>query len=208
MANSYQILIYRAFTVFFVTVSNIKINLKARNSREAVDRILNFETDISLAGRVSYGDKLSVIPFSKDKVVLVVSPKNDLCEQKKVDLRELTGKPIIIREAGSALRELILEAFRRAEISPNIIMELGDSDAIKTLVEHGIGLSFMSLTMVREEIKKGILRVIDISDADLTIHNDIIYHKNRAASHLLKTFIDHALETFQVVEKSANFGRT
>lgn len=171
----------------------IKLGLKAGNSQEAVDGVLNFESDIAIAGRIPYDKKLLAVPFFKDQVVLVSSISNDLYEQKRINFKTLTGKPIIIREEGSGLRNFTFELFKKNEISFEFIMELGNDDAIKKAVEHGIGLSFMTYSMVKEEVERGILGVIELSDMKLTRDYDIVFHKARKASNLIKAFTNEAL---------------
>lgn len=142
---------------------NIRIFLKAENSFEALNGVLSFESDIAITGRIPYDDKLLAIPFISDKLVFIGSPKDELFKGKKIDLRKLTGKPIITRENGSLLKKMTLEIFQEEGISPNIIMELGNCDTIKKLVEDRIGFSIMTFTMVKDEVKTGILKAVDIS---------------------------------------------
>lgn len=161
----------------------------------------NFEVDIAIPGRIHYENKLLFNPFITDDLVLVASPKDDLCKRKKIALKELVGKPIIIREPGSGLRKFTLEIFEKEGISPNIIMELTHCDAIKKLVEHGIGLSFMTYTMVMDELKMGILRKVDLLNKNSTMQFDIVYHKSRKASQLINAFIQTALNTIPDLQK-------
>ena len=171
---------------------NIKIILKSGNAKEAVDGILNFELDIAIVGRIHYDDKLKALPFFKDKFVLVCSPQQGFLKQNIIDFKELAGKPIIIREPGSGSRSLILDVFEKEGISPSIAMELNNSDVIKIMVEQGVGLAFMPYFMVRTEIEKGLLGVVEISNAELTRYYDIIFHKVRESSHLIKVFVNQA----------------
>ena len=180
---------------------NIKIILRAGNSQEAVDSAANFEADIAIPGRIHYDNKLSFTPFITDHLVLVASPKNDLCKRKKIDLKDLVGKPIIIREPGSGLRKFTLEIFEKEGISPNIVMELTHCDAIKKLVEHGVGLSFMTYTMVMDELKRGILKKVNLLNKDSNMQFDIVYHKSREASQMVKAFIQTALNTIPDLKK-------
>lgn len=180
---------------------NIKIILKAGSSQEAVDSVANFEGDLAISGRIHYADKLLFTHFITDKLILVTSPKDDLGKRKKISLKELAEKPMIIREPGSGLRKFTLELFEKEGLSPNIIMELTHCDAIKKLVEHGVGLSFMAYTMVMDELKKGILREVNILSEDPNMQFDIVYHKSREASQLIKAFIHTALNTIPDLQK-------
>jgi hypothetical protein len=59
----------------------------------------------------------------------------------------------------------------------------------------------MTYTMVREEVKKGILKVIDLSNINPTIDFDIVYHKIREASKLIMAFVNISLETVPRLKK-------
>jgi len=184
---------------FIKNYPSIKITLKAGNSLEAMSAVLNFESDIAVISNIAvrrryYGKNLLAIPLFADKVVLVSSPKNILSKHNEIDPKELAGEPIIIRELGSGLRELTLEFFRREGISPHIIMELGNLDAIKKVMEYGVGSSFMTYSMVKEEVENGILGVINLSRTNLSSDYTMVYHKRRETSALIKTFVNQTLK--------------
>src|SRR5919198_1229485 len=58
--------------------------------------------------------------------------------------RDLVGAPLILFERGATLRRVIDDWFRRAGHVPAAPMELGNTEAIKKLVEAGLGLSVTS----------------------------------------------------------------
>jgi len=180
-------------TLFKDKYPNIKVNLRAGDSQEAVDWILNFNSDIAIVGRVNYPDKLEVIPIFEDQLVLVASSNSELFKKGKIQIKELRGKPFIMREEGSGIRKILLELFEQEEISPNVVMELGNSDAIKKLVNQGIGLSVLTKTMVHDDIKRGFLRPIRL-DKKLILNFDIVFYRSRQSSHLIQAFKDLALE--------------
>jgi len=173
---------------------NININLMAGNSQEALDGLLNFTSDIAIIGRIDYPSKLEVIPIFTDELVLIVSPNNHLFEKGEIEIKELHGKPFIIREEGSGTRKLLLELFEKEGISPNIVMELGNSDTIKELVNKGVGLSVLTWKMVEDDVSKGLLRAIRLCNKKLMLTFDIIFHKSRNSSSLIHAFKDLSLD--------------
>jgi DNA-binding transcriptional LysR family regulator len=181
---------------------NIKINLRAGNSQEAVDWVLNFTSDIAIVARIDYPDKLAVIPVFEDELVLIASPNSGLFRMGETEFRELDGKPLIIREEGSAIRSLLLKEFEKEGIKPNIVMELGNSDAIKELVNQGIGLSILTWPMISDEIKRGRLRTVRLTDKKLTINVDIIFHRSRESSRLIQVFKDLVLEVLSRIKSN------
>jgi DNA-binding transcriptional LysR family regulator len=92
---------------------NIKIDLKAGNSQEAMDLVLNFASDVGIVSGLDYPDKLAGIPIFADQLVLITSADSRLFGTEETQLRELEGKPLIIREAGSGIRSLILKEFEK-----------------------------------------------------------------------------------------------
>jgi DNA-binding transcriptional LysR family regulator len=56
-------------------------------------------------------------------------------------LEELRGRPVIMPERGTALRELLLRAFTDAGFSPLPLFETSDPQTIRQLVAAGLGLS-------------------------------------------------------------------
>jgi DNA-binding transcriptional LysR family regulator len=72
---------------------------------------------------------------------------------KTVDAPTLAGYPLILFEAGATLRRVIDGWFHRAGVAPRAPMELGNTEAIKKLVEAGLGLSVTSWFSVKSEVR-------------------------------------------------------
>jgi DNA-binding transcriptional LysR family regulator len=72
---------------------------------------------------------------------------------KTIDAPTLAGYPLILFEAGATLRRVIDGWFHRAGVAPRSPMELGNTEAIKKLVEAGLGLSVTSWFSVKSEVR-------------------------------------------------------
>jgi len=70
-----------------------------------------------------------------------------------VDAPTLAAYPLILFEAGATLRRVIDGWFHRAGVAPRSPMELGNTEAIKKLVEAGLGLSVTSWFSVVQEVR-------------------------------------------------------
>jgi len=70
-----------------------------------------------------------------------------------VDALTLAGYPLILFEAGATLRRVIDGWFHRAGAVPRTPMELGNTEAIKKLVEAGLGMSVTSWFSVKSEVR-------------------------------------------------------
>ena len=73
---------------------------------------------------------------------------------------DVAREPLILFEQGATLRRVIDEWFHRAGATPRTPMELGNTEAIKKLVEAGLGWSVTSSFSVRAEVRAGQLRAM------------------------------------------------
>ncbi|MEH7524091.1 LysR substrate-binding domain-containing protein [Bacillus sp. JJ1503] len=86
------------------------------------------------------------------------------------------------------------EFLRDRGIVPSNIMEFWSIEAIKRSVMSGLGISYLPLMTVQDEIKEGKLKMIPC-EADLKqIYSQVVYHKNKWVSPALSSFIDITLK--------------
>lgn len=105
---------------------------------------------------------LDVAPFRPDELVLVVAGTGPLAARASISLDELVALPFLAREPGSGTRKVIEEALRAAGASVRAYLELGHTEAIKTAVALGQGVSILSRHAVARECRAGELRILPI----------------------------------------------
>ena len=91
--------------------------------------------------------------------------------KKQVFIRDLLGERLIIREKGSGSREILemgLKEKNQSLESFNNIMELGNVNLMKSMVEKGIGISLMYRDAALKELKQGTLVEVPIEDLKMT----------------------------------------
>jgi len=71
----------------------------------------------------------------------------------------------------------------------NIAAEVGSTEAVKQSVRADIGVSFLSLFAVKDEIPRKTLRKISIKDFRVSRHFYIATDKARAISPICQSFI-------------------
>ncbi len=99
-------------------------------------------------------------PFVADEIVVVVPSKHEWVGQQ-VEVQQLCKAPFILREKGSGTRRVVEAALRAAGIQmkhTRVIMELDSTEAIKSAVEAGLGVGFVSRRAIQKEVKLDTLR--------------------------------------------------
>lgn len=167
----------------------IAVSMDGSSSRGLVEGILQHRYELAVVARVPYPERITFIPYTRDEILLVVSPHHALARKKKVSLSELAKEPVILTDAKSAVKFSVWKGFEQRGLHPASIIEAGNIEFIKQLVERGKGYSFLASICVREEIKQGVLSTIPLENGIFTMDIDVIHLKGKTLSPAASTFL-------------------
>ena len=123
--------------------------------------------------------------FFDDHVVLVVPTDHPWAARTEIAATELRGVDFILREQSSGTREEMELALQSAGINLdelNIVMEIGNTEAIAMAVEEGIGVAFISRTVARRGIELGRLKEVPVAGLSLRREIFIAHSKRQPAT--------------------------
>ncbi len=132
--------------------SAIRFFVREQSSQQSVEDVLSGELDLGivtlpvkmpLESRAPAA-KLEIEPWVEDELRLIVPPEHPLSEKDSFRWAELDDQPLVLFEAGSAVREIIDHRIEEAGIAVDIVMELRAIESIKQMVAQGIGAGFVS----------------------------------------------------------------
>jgi DNA-binding transcriptional LysR family regulator len=167
----------------------VQISVNIFPNQVVIENTAKLEADL---GFISYSlehKKLLVREVLEDRLVLIAPPSHPLARRKILHPPHLEGQPLIMHEKGSGTRDIIDAFLRKNNLSVPISLELSNNEAIKRAVEQGMGLSFISEHVVREEIHGKKLRAIPLADPSLKRKFYLIHHKDKYLSQPLQIFI-------------------
>src|SRR5947199_85527 len=132
--------------------------------------------------------ELAVSPFYRDEVVAIAPPDRRWRRGRRAAARDLVSAPLILFERGATLRRVIDDWFRRAGEVPAAAMELGNTEAIKKLVEAGLGLSVTSWFGVAAEVRRRKLAAARL-DPPLYREIGVIRRRDKPRTRVLEAFL-------------------
>jgi len=91
---------------------------------------------------------VSNTPLGREEMVVVLNSGHRLAGKSKLTLRDLASLQFILSEKDSAMHRLITQYFEQLGVTPRIIMEVENHEAIKSLVAAGLGASILPLCAV------------------------------------------------------------
>jgi len=167
---------------------SIKITLEVGNSEEIQKSLLDYKNDLGLIGLVKASSRFESVPFLREELVIIVSPKHPLGKRKAVSLKEIEGYTFIIRAKGSTTRRILSQAFEELDIHPSLLIEAGSSEFIKQWVSEGKGVSIIVKRLGEDEKKRGMIKMIPLLEK-LYFEVAVLYLKEERANPAIKAFI-------------------
>ena len=105
-------------------------------------------------------------PFLEDELVLIVSAAHEWAELKSIPCSEIAAAPLLMRERGSGTRRVVEMALARQGVKANslhIVMELDSTEAIKSAVEAGLGVGFVSRWAIAKDLRlNNSFRIVEV----------------------------------------------
>lgn len=161
---------------------HIRVRAGISDSMAVMAQVERGEVSLGLVGRKTDNPHLEFRYLASDRIVLVVPPDHPLSKRKKVSMKQLTGYPLVLREAGSGLRHCFEKSLERAERSLadfRVALELGSNEAIKEAVLRGVGVAVLSVYAVQKELKANQLHALKVNDLHCDRDMFIVQDKRR-----------------------------
>ncbi|KJS21946.1 MAG: LysR family transcriptional regulator [Clostridiaceae bacterium BRH_c20a] len=174
----------------------VNVLLNITNSNNVVSNILNGISKIGLIEGKTSCPELLQTKITSDNLKLVASP--DVFHINRVTGGEFLKLPLILREEGSGTRDVIVSTLERHDINiqqANIVMELSSSEAIKSAVIGGKGISILSQLAIKKELATGVLKEIQLADLSFAADYYIIQDSNICPKSVEKSFTEFILSS-------------
>jgi len=122
-----------------------EIRVSVNVTEETVAGLHDRRFDLGLISLPVPEENLNIIPLF-DEELMIVRPSSSKVrghQTGSVRVAELTRVPFLLYPRGTVLRVLIDHFFKDIGVSPKVVMEAEDTEAIKRLVESGFGYSIL-----------------------------------------------------------------
>ncbi|HEV2007923.1 MAG TPA: LysR substrate-binding domain-containing protein [Burkholderiales bacterium] len=182
----------------------VQTHMMVANSETIENHIADHTIDLGLIESPSRLPSLQTEVCCDDELVMICAPGHKLAALTSVMPQQLAGEPYISRESGSGTRQFADNYLRQSGMAPedlNIVMELGSPEAIKGVVETGIGVAIMSRATVAKELKLGSLAAIPLAPR-LIRTLSLVYPREKFRSRLVLTFVEFATEKMRAMAEA------
>lgn len=125
---------------------HVQISILSCTQEDALDRIMEEDADLSVVSSETRLERIETQNFFVDQIIMIVPASHPFAQRKSIDLTEILDEPVIIREPTSGTRRAILAELSAHDITLeelNILLEVGNAEAIVAAVGAGLGISFV-----------------------------------------------------------------
>jgi len=141
--------------------SGVELTLVLSDSKDITTRVENGDIDVGFVGSREETKRIAYRKFLEDNIIFVAP----LDFAEAIDIHDIADYPLLTREPGSGTRKCFETALRKRHLKLedlHVVGELGDTEAIKAAVREGMGISYISNRAVREELERGLLKVLPV----------------------------------------------
>jgi len=173
---------------FHASHPGIRLFVREEGSQAVTEAVARGELElgiVTLPVRSPPRPPLVVEPWANDELVLIAPRRSPLSKQSDFDWSELEGRPLVLFQAGSAVRNLIDRRLAQAQIGVQIVMELRSIESIKQMVRQGIGAAFVSRFALDRRAK-----ALPCRGRPLHRQLALVYRQDRSLSPATREFLE------------------
>ncbi len=167
----------------------VQVSVYRNFTRKILERVENGSIDVGIATMPIRSTAVKAQPIFRDRIMLMVSPKNPLAHRRSASIAEIAGQPLIFPATGTT-RRLLDKHFRPYRTRMRIVMELPSVSMIKRFVAAGVGVSLISASFAAHEVAVGEARLIPVEKVELWRELALVYRADRTLPRAAAAFID------------------
>lgn len=157
-----QYVLARLLASFLAEHSRLRLSVHSGNTETVVQLLLDRKISIGLVAGPARHRAVRAEPFMEDEMVLIAPPDFEL---NRVSRDQLVASTLLLREPGSGSRHIVETALREVHLSVRSFknrIELDSTEAIKSAVEAGLGVGFVSRYAIEKEVELRALKVVGV----------------------------------------------
>lgn len=135
----------------------VEITVEEARTSLLLDGVAAHRLDVAVVTSQGQVPQVDLELLFDEELVPILAPDDPLAGRSDVTLAELGERPFLLLETGFGLREIIWNACRNAGFTPRVAQEMESVQAIKALVQIGMGVSLVPSMTVDQEVRLGLL---------------------------------------------------
>jgi DNA-binding transcriptional LysR family regulator len=163
-----QYVLPRLLGAFLNEHPRVQFSLHSGNTSQIVQLLVENKLSIGLIEGPTRERGIRAEPFMEDELVLI-APSG--FESSHLSYAQLVASNLLMREHGSGSRHVVETALEKGGLklkSFKNVMNLDSTETIKSSVEAGLGIGFVSRWAISKELELGALKLVEVAGLKIT----------------------------------------
>lgn len=151
---------------YIMKYPDIRLHMKMAETTELLQKLDDGEIDFAIVDGFFKKSEYDVLPYFKGDYIAISSPAY-LFKKEVQNVEDLLEERLLMQEPGAGTRETLEHVLRERNLSVDAFArtaEIAGLHTLKELTKAGSGITFIYEAAVREELKSGSLRQIELQD--------------------------------------------
>jgi LysR family transcriptional regulator, low CO2-responsive transcriptional regulator len=179
----------------------VHISIYRNFSHKILQRLEDGSLDLGIVTLPLKSPNLKMHVINRDRLRFMVSAKNPLAQRTHVTLDEIAAAPMIFPKTGYT-RQVLDKLFRPHRSRLRIAMELPSIGMIKTFVAADVGISIISESFARDQVKSGEVKLLNVEGLDLWRELALVYRRDRSLPRAVQSLIGMIRENRKLQESA------
>ena len=123
-------------------------------------------------------------------ICVIASAEHRLAGYPNINLKDIKDDTYILTEKNCSYRTVFEKQLNKVRVSPNIFLEIGNTEVIKRFVTANLGITVLPEFAVAEELKNSKVVRLYPEDFVLEMEGQIFIHKNKWMTSGINAFIE------------------
>ncbi len=174
---------------------HISIRFTTGDSTVMLDMLNHNEADVIITlDNHLYNKDYIIAKEQQLSMHFVANAKSKFANRKNLSIKDIINEPFILTEHGQGYRRVFDRELAKKSLELTPFLEIGRTDIITSLLAQSNMISYLPDFVTKPLIDSGKLCYLDITDMNIDIWKQLIYHKNKWMSKSLKAFIEFVKE--------------
>ena len=165
----------------------MQLSVRMGNSQQALHDLEHYTTDVAVLAGLYDRPELLAREYARHAIILFAHVDHPLARREQIEIHELRGQPLLLREQGSTTRSALEKVLQEAGIEPRTSLEIGSREAIREAVARGLGVGTVSEA---EFIADPRFKPVRIAGDPARTTTYVYCMKERSESLLVRSFLN------------------
>jgi DNA-binding transcriptional LysR family regulator len=177
----------------------VRIALSVHDTHSVVELVAARELELGIVGAARRHRSVRFEPFFEDEVILACPPGHPFAD-RTVTIDELRAEQLILMQEGAGVRQIVDDELRGLGLrlrDLDVRLELGLQESVRSAVQAGYGITFISRSAVETELAAGTLASARVEGIDATREISLVRSAGRTPTRAAEAFVSFARERLE-----------